>query len=111
MIPAANMGVMGVVASPVLADAASSLQSFVRAFVSIYVLLILAWVILSWVRLPYSRTAAAVQRFLDEVVGPYIGLFRGRIPTLGPLDLSPVVAVVVLLVAAELANRLIEALL
>lgn len=102
---------MGAFALPVLADVASSLQSFVRAFVSIYVLLILAWVILSWVRLPYSRTAAGVQRFLDEVVGPYIGLFRGRIPTLGPLDLSPVVAVVVLLVAAGLVNRLIEALL
>lgn len=102
---------MGVHAVAPLADLASSLTSFVRAFVSIYIVLILAWVILSWVRLPYSRTSAAVQRFLDDVVSPYIGLFRGRIPTLGPLDLSPIVAVLVLLVAAGLLNRLIEALL
>jgi YggT family protein len=108
---AANTPPMGASASFVLADVASSLQQFVSVFVRIYILLILAYVILSWVRLPYSRTTAAVQRFLDEVVGPYLGLFRGRIPTLGPLDLSPIIGVVVLLVAAELVNRLIEALL
>lgn len=94
-----------------LADAASSLQSFVRVFVGIYVLLIFAYVLLSWVQLPYSGAAATVQRFLDEVCRPYLNLFRGRIPTLGPLDLSPIVAVVVLLVAAEIVNRLIGALL
>lgn len=102
---------MGRSASFVLADTASSLQSFVRVFVAIYVLLIFAYVILSWVRLPYSRTSQRVQQFLDEVCRPYLSLFRGRIPTLGPLDLSPIVAVVVLLIAAELVNRLIGALL
>ena len=102
---------MGVSASLVLADAAASLQSFVRVFVGIYVLLILAYIILSWVRLPYSRTTQRVQQFLDDVVSPYLGLFRGRIPTLGPLDLSPMVAVIVLLVAAELVTFLIGAIL
>jgi YggT family protein len=94
-----------------LLDTASSLQAFVNVFVGIYVLLIFIWVLLSWVRIPYSRTFSAVQQFLDEVVSPYIRLFRGRIPTLGPLDLSPIVAVAVLLVAAGLVNYLIGALL
>lgn len=103
---------MGVYASlGVLADAASSLQSFVTVFTSIYILLILAYVLMSWIRLPYSSVVATVQRFLDEVCRPYLGLFRGRIPTLGPLDLSPIVAVVVLLVAARAINALIGALL
>jgi YggT family protein len=97
-------------ATAVLSDTASSLQSFVSVFVGIYILLIFAWVILSWVRLPYSSTVATVQRFLDEVVVPYLRLFR-RLPTLGPFDLSPIVGVVVLLVAAGLVNRLIGALL
>jgi YggT family protein len=102
---------MGVSASvAVLLDTASSLQSFVSVFVGIYVLLIFAWVILSWIRLPFSGLVATVQRFLDEVVVPYLRLFR-RLPTLGPIDLSPIVAVVVLLVAAGLVNRLIGALL
>ena len=94
----------------VLLDTASSLQSFVRVFVWIYVLLIFAWVLLSWIRLPYSRTTSAVQGFLGDVVVPYLRLFR-RLPTLGPFDLSPIVGVIVLLVAAEVVSSLIGALL
>jgi YggT family protein len=94
-----------------LADLASSLQSFVRVFVGIYVLLIFAYVILSWIQVPYSGPVATVQRFLDEICRPYLNLFRGRIPTLGPLDLSPMVAIIVLFAAAAIVNRHIEALL
>ena len=108
----ANTRPMGVCASfGLLADAASSLQSFVTVFVSIYILCIFAWVLLTWIQLPYSSVAATLQRFLDEVVSPYLGLFRGRIPTLGPLDISPIVAVIVLLVAARVVNALIGRLL
>ncbi len=102
---------MGAFASlAVLLDTASSLQNFVNVFVGIYVLLIFAYVLLLWIRLPYSRTTAAVQQFLDEICRPYLRLFR-RLPTIGPLDISPIVAVVVLLVAAGLVNSLIGALL
>jgi YggT family protein len=101
---------MGVHLTAALADTASSVQSFVNVFVGIYILLIFLYVILSWVRLPYSRTFAAVQEFLDEVVRPYLRLFR-FLPTLGPFDLSPIVAIVVLLVAAGLVNSLIGAVL
>jgi YggT family protein len=108
----ANTRPMGAYASfGLLADTASALQNFVTVFVSIYILFILAYVLLTWIRLPYSSLAATLQRFLDEVVSPYLRLFRGRIPTLGPLDLSPIVAVVVLVVAAQLVNALIGALL
>ena len=110
-LPDANFRLMGTFAPiGVLLDVASSLQQFVRVFAWIYVLMIFVWVLLSWIRLPYSRTTAAVQQFLDDVVRPYIRLFR-RLPTLGPLDLSPIVAVVVLLVAAELVSNLIGAVL
>ena len=103
---------MGASASfAVLLDAASSLEQFVRVFVGIYILLILIWVQLSWVRIPYSRTFATVERFLDEVVTPYLGIFRGRIPTIGPIDISPIIAVVVLLIAQELVIYVIGAVL
>ena len=102
---------MGALASiGLLLDTASSVQSFVSVFVGIYVLLIFVWVLMSWIRIPYSSTTAAVQQFVDEVVRPYVRLFR-RLPPLGPLDLSPIVAVVVLLVAARLVNSLIGAIL
>ncbi len=107
---------MGASASPsaslaLLLDTASSLQQFVRVFVGIYILLIFIWVLLSWIRVPYSRTFSTVQNFLDEVVTPYLRIFRGRIPTLGPIDLSPIVAVAVLLIGQELVNYVIGALL
>ncbi len=103
---------MGVYASlGLLADAASSLQSFVTVFTSIYILCILGYVLLSWIQLPYSGVAATLQRFLDEVVRPYLNIFRRLLPTLGPIDLSPIVAVVVLLVARGAVNALIGALL
>ena len=95
----------------VLLDTASSLEQFVRVFVGIYILLILIWVLLSWVRVPYSRTFATVERFLDEVVSPYLRIFRGRLPTLGPIDITPIVAVVVLLIAQELVIYVIGAVL
>jgi YggT family protein len=102
---------MGVVAiTGVLADLESSLQAFVRVFAAIYILLILTWIILSWVRLPYSRVSAAVQEFLDDVVRPYLRLFRW-LPPLGPFDLSPIVAVFALLIAAGVVNALIGAVL
>ena len=102
---------MGALASTaVLADFATSLQNFVRVFVWIYILLIFGSVLSSWIRLPYSRTGAAVQEFLDEVCRPYLRLFR-RLPTLGPLDVSPIIAVVVLLLASEVVVFVIGAVL
>ena len=68
---------MGAYASlGLLADAASSLQSFVTVFVSIYILFIFAYVLLSWIQLPYSSVAATLQRFLDEVVAPTSASFE-----------------------------------
>jgi YggT family protein len=96
--------------SGLLLDTASSVQNFVNVFVGIYILLIFVWVLLSWIRVPYSRTTAAVQEFLDDVIRPYLRLFRW-LPRLGPFDLSPIVGVVALLVAAGIVNALIGALL
>jgi uncharacterized protein YggT (Ycf19 family) len=95
----------------VLADAASSLQGFVSVFAGIYILLIIVYILMSWFDMPYSRTAAGVQQFLNDVCRPYLNLFRGRIPTLGPLDLSPMVAILVLAVAVVIVNSLIGAIL
>jgi YggT family protein len=103
------MGASSLVA--VLFDAASSLQSFVSVFVGIYILLIIAYIVLAMLQLPYSRTKAGVEEFLNEICRPYLNLFRGRVPTLGPFDLSPMVAIVVLLAGMLIVNSLIGAVL
>jgi YggT family protein len=96
------------IATPgVLADAVSSVQSFVDVFVYVYVLVIFVYILTSWVPLPYSPWLNRVQRFLYDVCDPYLRIFRRILPPLGPLDLSPVVAVVVLLVLMKAFDALL----
>ena len=85
-----------------IADAIDSVQSFVTVFIWVYTLLIFAYVILSWVRSPY--TTHPVVRFLHDVCDPYLRLFRRVLPPLGPVDLSPIVAVAALLLLQYLVN-------
>ena len=93
-----------------LYDTISSVESFIGVFIYIYTLLILAYIITSWIRLPYSPWLNRIQRFLYDVCEPYLRLFRRILPTFGPLDLSPVVAVAFLyilrLVIVNLLDRL-----
>ncbi len=93
----------------VLASTASSLQQFVSVFFNVYILLILAYVLTSWIRMPYALHR--LQRFLDDVCEPYIRLFRRVLPSLGPLDLSPIVAVITLVVVQRVLDGLIGRLL
>jgi len=80
-------------ASLVLADAISSVEKFVDVFIAVYILLIFAYIITSWVKLPYSLWLNRVQRFLYDVCEPYLRLFRRILPPMGPLDISPIIAV------------------
>ena len=83
-----------------LADAISTAQGFVDALYYVYLICILAYIITSWVPLPYNTTLNRIQRFLYDVVNPYLSLFRRFIPQLNlgglGLDLSPIVAIIVL---------------
>ena len=90
-----------------LYDAIDGVQSFLSVFIYIYTLLILAYIITSWVRLPYSPWLNRIQRFLYDVCEPYLRLFRRILPTFGPLDLSPVVAVAVLVILGRVVNALL----
>ena len=103
---------MGVMPDLVLlADAISTVESFVDVFIGVYILLILAYIILSWIRLPYSLWLSRIQRFLYDVCDPYLRLFRRILPPFGPLDLSPIVAIFALYVVRRLLDELIVRLL
>ena len=90
-----------------LYDTVSGVQSFISVFIYIYTVLILAYIITSWIRLPYSPWLNRVQRFLYDVCEPYLRIFRRILPTFGPLDLSPVVAVAVLVILGRVVNTLL----
>jgi YggT family protein len=89
-----------------LADAVSTAQSFVHVFIGVYTLIIFAYVLTSWIRLPYAFNS--VQRFLYDVCEPYLRLFRRVLPALGPIDVSPIVAVIVLFAIDQIVTRLLE---
>jgi YggT family protein len=85
-----------------LYDAIDKVAGFVQVFITVYSLLILAYIITSWVRLPYSTWLNRIQRFLYDVCDPYLRLWRRILPTIGPLDLSPVVGVAFLYILSKI---------
>ena len=90
-----------------LFDTVSRVQSFVDVFIYVYVLVIFAFILTSWIRLPYSPWLNRIQRFLYDVCDPYLRLFRRILPSLGPLDLSPVLAVIVLFALQKALDALL----
>ena len=94
----------------VLGDAIDSVQRFVDVFVLVYVLLIFAYILMSWFRLPYSPWLNRIQRFLYDVCEPYLRIFRRFVPQIGPIDLSPMVAVIALLVLQNVLNAILDSL-
>ncbi len=91
-----------------LFDVVDDVESFVLVFIYVYSLLILAYIITSWVRLPYSTWPNRIQRFLYDVCDPYLRLWRRVLPTFGPLDLSPVVGVAFLFILRAVLINILD---
>src|SRR6266850_7646008 len=91
-----------------LYDAVDNVASFVQVFITVYSLLILAYVLTSWVRMPYSTWLNRIQRFLYDVCDPYLRLWRRLLPTFGPLDLSPVVGVAFLYILLAVLTSILD---
>jgi YggT family protein len=96
----------------VLATFREDLADYVYAVFVVYTLLIIAYILSSLFfafggRVPYSRGVNAVLGFLRDVCEPYLSIFRRFIPPLGPLDLSPVIAIFLLQLVGRLVANLI----
>jgi len=89
----------------VLLDWVGEVRLFLLVFLNVYALLILVYVITSWVQLPYSMRP--VQRFLDDVCEPYLRLWRRILPSFGPLDLSPMVGLFAIFVLEGIVARVL----
>jgi YggT family protein len=91
----------------------TNIAEFLSALLWVYTLCIIGWVVVSFVlalgvRLPWSRPVNAVLDFLREVSEPLLRVFRRLGLQIGPLDLSPVVAIIVLQVVGSLIIRAIQ---
>jgi YggT family protein len=93
-------------------DVRTKIADFLDALIWVYTLCIIAWVVVSFVlslgmRLPWSRPINAVLDFLRDVSEPFLRIFRRLGLQIGPLDLSPIVAIILLQVVGGLIVRLI----
>ncbi len=80
------------------------IADYVAALFTVYLVLVVIRVLLSWVpRMPYNPYLRAVVGFIEETTDPYLNLFRRVIPPIGGrLDISPILAIFVLLIAQGL---------
>jgi len=89
------------------------IAEFLDALIWVYTLCVIAWVIASFVfamglRVPYLRPLNAVLDFLRDVTEPFLRVFR-RLPLrIGPLDLTPIVAILTLQIVGGIIVGLID---
>ena len=74
----------------------------------VFQLCILVRILMSWVTIaPMRRWSQAVVQFFHDTTGWYLTFFRRMIPPVGPLDLSPMVALIVLFILQRIVINLI----
>jgi YggT family protein len=104
---------MSTMAIFVLATARESIANFLNAMLIVYLILIFAYIITSLIfsfggRIPYSKWSSAILGFLRDVCEPYLSIFRRFIPPIGPVDVSPIVAILLLQIVGGIIINLIH---
>ena len=95
-----------------LASTRGDVASYVSGLFTVYIVLLFIYILLNimftlGVRPPYSRVSDAILGFLRDVSEPYLRVFRRFIPAIGQVDLSPMLAIIVLyLVRLLLVNAI-----
>lgn len=97
----------------ILASARDSIADYVQALVTVYWIILIAYILLGWVqmfggRIPYHRVTSAIIGFIREASEPYLRIFRRILPPFGGLDLSPIIAIFVLFIGGNLIADLIR---
>lgn len=87
------------------------LADYFDKLVWIYTILIFIRIIISWIpRIPYNRALHAMLQFINDITEPYLRIFRRLLPPIGDrfaLDLSPLVALLVLIIIRAFITPLI----
>lgn len=82
------------------------LISFVSVLRQLVYFVILIRIILSWLRNPYNKFT----RFIYSIADPILMPFKRIIPPIGMIDISPIVAVIVIDFAFKFLLRLLNTL-
>jgi YggT family protein len=76
---------------------------FINSLAQLLVLLVIVSVILSYFMDPYHP----IRRSIDSVIEPMLAPIRRVVPHLGPLDLSPLVLIILIQIVSNLLIRLL----
>jgi YggT family protein len=92
----------------ILATARTQIADYISTLIYVYTLLIVLYIVIQLLfsiglRPPYSRATGVVLGFLRDICEPFLRIFRRLIPSLGGIDLSPILAIITL----ELVNSVI----
>ncbi|MHB1538591.1 MAG: YggT family protein [Solirubrobacteraceae bacterium] len=84
-----------------LASVRTQVAGYLSTLIDVYTIVIVVYILTQMLlafgaRPPYSRASDAVLKFLRDVCEPYLRIFRRFVPTLGAIDFSPLVAILVL---------------
>lgn len=95
----------------------NDVAQYVDSLFLIYIILIFARIVLSWVvtfrgSIPYNPVLRSVTNFIEQIVDPYLNLFRRVLPPIGgsrmALDLSPIIGIFVLVILQGIIVGLIN---
>lgn len=82
------------------------LANTLSTFIQIYVTLIIVRVLLTW--FPTIEWSSQPFAALRQITDPYLNLFRSIIPPLGGIDISPILAILVLQLAGGLISSVLQ---
>jgi YggT family protein len=85
----------------------TTVEQFVFSLYIVYSLLIILYVLMGWLQLPYSIWVGRIRGFLHDTVEPVLRPIRAVLPPLGGFDLSPLVA----LFGISILQQIIQAIL
>jgi YggT family protein len=91
----------------------NNVADYVLALTRVYGFVIIVYVLLNMMfslglRPPYSRVVDVVLEFLRDVSEPYLRVFRRFIPPIGMIDLSPMIAIILLFFVGQIAYKAIH---
>ena len=79
------------------------LAQLISITANVLTILIFVWAIASWILAPYHP----VREALDRVVEPLLAPIRRMLPMTGPIDFSPMILIILIVLAARILNMLI----
>lgn len=81
----------------------TSLAYLIYAIADVYTMILFVYVLMSWIPMRDTGVLADINRVLGRLCDPFLDLFRRFIPPIGGMvDISPIVALLVLQLAVRL---------